>query len=144
MKNCEVKNIDKIEGVPFDGSAEFKLKPIVSREDATTCAAQFVEVAPNGQAFSYHYHETSEEIFYIISGRGVVRTATGDVEVNPGDAITFPTGPKGSHVIRNASSTETLRYLDFGTKAAADVAHFPDVKKFLVVGPYSHGFYDEN
>lgn len=143
MKKCEVKNIDKLEGVPFNGSTEFSVKSIVPPTDATQCSAQFVEVAPGGKAFAFHYHETSEEIFYIVSGRGVVHTATADVDVAAGDAITFPTGPQGSHVIRNASSTETLRYLDFGTRSTADVVHFPEMKKTLVVGPFSTKMYDD-
>jgi len=143
MKNLTVKNYHEITGVPFNGSTEFVLKPIVPMNEAGQCAVNFVEVEPGGQAFCYHYHEMNEELFYIISGEGGVRTADGELTVKAGDAITFPAGLAGAHVIRNTSTTEKLVYIDFGTFNRAEIVHFPDMKKVMIVGPYSNGMFDE-
>ncbi|WP_302454030.1 cupin domain-containing protein [Victivallis vadensis] len=142
MKKLEVKNIAGIEAVPFNGSTEFKLKPIVAPGESKQCSVNVVEIEPNGQAFSYHYHEMNEELFFILSGRGMVRTADGELEVGSGDAITFPAGPEGAHVIRNVSSTEKLVYIDYGTCNPAEIVHFPDMNKILAIGPFSSGMYD--
>ncbi|GET24940.1 cupin domain-containing protein [Prolixibacter sp. NT017] len=144
MKELSVKNVDAIEGQKMNRNGkEFTIKPVIPAEEVSKCRVNFVEVEPGHSAFSYHYHEVNEEVFYIISGVGIVRTINGDVTVKAGDAITFPTGEKGSHVIRNGSETEKLVYIDFDTASTAEVVHFPDMKKVMVTGPYSKGMYDE-
>ena len=109
MKELAVKNYRTAEGqkISQDGN-EFTVKPIVAQADVNQCRVNFVEVEPGSFAYGYHYHETDEEVFYIISGTGIVRTINGDVTVKAGDAITFPAGPEGAHVIRNGSDTEKL------------------------------------
>ena len=145
MKELAVKNINSIEGQKMSRGAgnEFTIKEVISRADATRCRANFIEVEPGNQAFSYHYHEINEEVFYIISGTGIVRTIKGDITVKAGDAITFPAGKEGAHVIRNGSDTEKLVYLDFDAINIPEIVHFPDTNKVMVVGPYSNGIYDE-
>ena len=106
MKELAVKNYKTAEGQKISqGGNEFTVKPIVAQEDVTQCRVNFVEVEPGNFAYGYHYHETDEEVFYIISGTGVVRTANGEVTVKAGDVITFPAGPEGAHVMRNGSDT---------------------------------------
>lgn len=144
MKELLVKNVNSAEGKKItNGTNEFTIKPVVSKAEANKCQASFIEVEPGNQAFSYHYHEMNEEIFYIISGTGIVRTSKGDITVKAGDAITFPTGIEGAHVIRNGSETEKLVYIDFGAVNSPEIVHFPDTKKVMVIGPYSNGMYDE-
>jgi uncharacterized cupin superfamily protein len=144
MKEIIVKNCSTAEGQKRENDGNsFTIKPIVAHGSGARCSASFIEVEPGSQAFSYHYHEANEEVFYIISGTAIVRTAKGDVAVKAGDAIAFPTGEEGSHVIRNASETEKLVYVDFGTATIPEIVHFPDTDKVLVVGPYSNSFYDK-
>jgi uncharacterized cupin superfamily protein len=145
MKGLVVRNFNSVEGQKMNRGVgnEFTIKPIIPREEADKCQANFVELEPGNQAFSYHYHEMNEEVFYIISGTGIVRTVDGEITVKPGDAITFPAGKEGSHVIRNGSETEKLIYIDFGAVNKPEIVHFPDTNKIMVVGPYSNGVYDE-
>ncbi|MBA4409468.1 MAG: cupin [Odoribacter sp.] len=145
MKELLVKNYNSIEGQKLgqDGN-EFTVKPVIPREDSNKCRVNFVEVEPGNYAFGYHYHEMNEEVFYIISGTGIVRTPKGEITVKAGDAITFPTGPEGAHVIRNGSDTENLVYIDFDAVNVPEIVHFPDTNKVMVTGPYSHGIYDKN
>lgn len=90
MKELAVKNYKTAEGQKINqGGNEFTVKPIVEQADVDQCRVNFVEVEPGNFAYGYHYHETDEEVFYIISGTGIVRTANGDVTVKAGDAITF-------------------------------------------------------
>jgi uncharacterized cupin superfamily protein len=145
MKELAVKNLNSIEGQKMNRGVgnEFTIKPVVPPDDATKCRVNFIEVEPGNQAFGYHYHEMNEEVFYIISGTGIVRTSKGDITVKAGDAITFPTGKEGAHVIRNGSDTEKLVYLDFDAISVPEIVHLPDVNKIMVIGPYSNGLYDE-
>lgn len=144
MKNLTVKNYEKEQGqkIALNG-AEFVLKEIIPAADVTKCHANFVEVEPGHFAYGYHWHEVNEEVFYIIKGSAAVRTKDGEITLKAGDAITFPAGPEGTHVIRNASETEKLVYLDFGTESTLEMAHFPDIKKILVLGPNTKGMTDD-
>jgi len=145
MKGLEVKNLNSIEGEKINRGIgnEFTVKPVIERADATKCRVSFVEVEPGNQAFGYHYHEMNEEVFYIISGVGIVRTPKGNITLKAGDIITFPTGKEGAHVISNGSYTEKLVYIDFDTIHVPEIVHMPDSNKIMIIGPYSNGTYDE-
>ncbi len=56
---------------------------------------------PRGSAIGYHTHEGEEEVFYILSGSGLVsEAAQGKASrVGPGDAVL--TGGGGGHSIEN-------------------------------------------
>lgn len=125
-----------------DGN-EFTVKTIVPAEEISKCRANFVELEPGNYAYSYHYHEANEEMFYIISGVGIVRTMEREIEVKAGDIIGFPTGEKGAHVIRNGSEKEKLVYIDFGTSILPEIAHLPDSGKIMVFGKEVNGVYDK-
>ena len=94
------------------------------------------EIPPGKSMCPYHYHTRSEEMFYILSGKGLLKTPTGKKEVKPGDFMFFPANHEGAHRLTNTCDTEMLVYLDFGTKPDADIVFYPDSKK---VGVYGKG-----
>ncbi|MDP4209689.1 MAG: cupin domain-containing protein [Bacteroidota bacterium] len=144
MKELIVKNFNSIEGEKRENNGnKFTIKSVIPREETDKCRVNFIEVEPGNFAYGYHYHEMSEEVFYIISGTGIVRTSKGEITVKAGDVITFPTGKDGAHVIRNGSDTEKLIYIDFDTVHVPEIVHLPDANKVMVIGPYSNGTYDE-
>jgi mannose-6-phosphate isomerase-like protein (cupin superfamily) len=55
-----------------------------------------------------HYHPVTEEIYYILSGRGRMQIGDEVREVEPGDAIAIP--PGAIHTIENIGQ-ETLKML---------------------------------
>lgn len=143
MKDLIVKNVDAISGEKIDRDGNvFTVKTIIPDADATKCRANFVEVDPGNYAYGYHYHEANEEVFYFISGEGVVRTINGEIKVKAGDVIGFPTGEKGAHVVKNESN-EKLVYTDFGTNILPEIAHLPDFNKIMVVSKEVNGVYDK-
>jgi uncharacterized cupin superfamily protein len=144
MKDLIIKNIADIEAKTNerDGNT-FMVKPVVAGEDVDTCAAAFVEVPVGKHAFGYHYHDQSEEIFYIVSGTGKLRCAYGEKDVKAGDMLCFPTGEKGAHVLSNASKTETLVFIDFDVKASkADIVTLPDIGKMMISGAHVKAMVD--
>ena len=83
MKELAVKNYKTAEGQKISqGGNEFTVKPIVEQTDVDQCRVNFVEVEPSNFAYGYHYHETDEEVFYIISGTGIVRTDRKSTRLN--------------------------------------------------------------
>jgi len=144
MKNLIVKNVSTLNGHKIDRDGnQFTVKTIIPDEEATKCRANFVEVDPGNYAYGYHYHEANEEVFYIISGTGVVRTNDGEIHVKAGDVIAFPAGKKGAHVMKNESENEKLVYIDFGTTIVPEIVHLPDFNKIMVIGKDVNGVYDK-
>lgn len=63
---------------------------------------------PPGGSTTPHHHPRTEEIYYILEGRGWMRIGDESREVAPGDAIAIP--PGRLHTIRNTGEA-TLRFL---------------------------------
>ena len=61
---------------------------------------------PAGGATQRHWHEESEEFYFLLEGRGVMEIDGVEREVGPGDAILIPA--KARHQI---TATEPLRLL---------------------------------
>ena len=76
----------------------------------------------------------SEEIFYIISGHGLLRTPDGERAVSAGELLFFPAEASGAHKLTNDSETETLVYLDVDTASPLDAAVYPDSGKIGIWG----------
>src|SRR5258708_5791917 len=49
----------------------------------------------------FHYHQFEDEIFFIMSGRGVLRYGDEIRELRPGDCVSCPAGTKVAHQIAN-------------------------------------------
>ncbi len=144
MKDLLIKNINDIDAKisERDGNS-FSIKPVVAGEDIDTCATAFIEVPVGKYAFGYHYHDQSEEIFYVVSGTGKLRCAYGEKDVKAGDMLCFPTGEKGAHVLSNTSDTEPLVFIDFDVKAnKTDIVTFPDMGKMMISGAHMKAMVD--
>ena len=61
-----------------------------------------------GATTTPHFHPQTEEIYYILAGRGRMRLGTEEQIVGPGDAIAIPPGSR--HQLRNTGA-EPLRLL---------------------------------
>jgi len=89
----------------------------------------FYTLPPGKSSYPFHYHATNEEVFYIISGTGVLDTFEAKHAVGAGDVIVCHAGEKGAHMITNASETENLVYLDVDTNNTPDIAFYPRANK---------------
>lgn len=101
--------------------------------DAQRCHVSYYEIPPGKSNYPFHYHMDSEESFYILSGKGTLKTIDGETSVEAGDFIFFPAGEKGAHRLINVSDS-TLSYLDFDTACALDVCIYPDSQKIAIRG----------
>ena len=136
MKELIFKNINDIKASPvnFGGDMDFMAKPIIPWDEVSSCSAAVIEVPVGKSSYPYHWHNIAEEVFYIISGEGKLRTHEGEKNVKAGDMICFPVGEKGVHAISNSSETQTLVYIDFASNPKTDIAIEPDTNQVMVYG----------
>ena len=100
-------------------------KRLIDEEHINKLYCDIYEIQPGKTNWPLHYHTCNEEVFYIIEGHGEAVTESGVLNVKPGDMIRFPAGEKGVHQLKNTSTSETLKYLDFGTTNLPDVVFMP-------------------
>ncbi len=67
---------------------------------------RIVDVLPKATSFPGHIHRESEEVIFVLSGRGEIKIGEEVFPMKPGDAIWLPKGIK--HLIRNVGN-ETMR-----------------------------------
>ncbi|WP_029502379.1 cupin domain-containing protein [Lachnoclostridium phytofermentans] len=112
---------------------EYVKYEITPRKDFNQCYIAIYEIPPKKANYPYHYHKSNTEVFYIISGRGIVKTAKGDRGIQQGDIIVCPPCEDGAHKIINTSESETLKYIDFDTTNSPDILHYPDSDKVGII-----------
>ncbi len=112
---------------------EYVRYEVTSRKDFNQCYVALYEIPPMKANYPYHYHLTNTEVFYIISGQGILRTPTGDRSVKAGDFIVCPPTANGAHKLMNNSESETLKYIDFDTSNTPDIISYPDSNKTGVI-----------
>ncbi len=106
------------------------IKPFIARDSARifelfrpqnssvkhmSIAAGFLE--PRQKALP-HFHKRSEEIYYILSGKGWVQLNAKRYEMQRGDAIYI--APRTIHALENSSKTQKLEILAISSPSYSD------------------------
>ena len=86
-----------------------EIRPLIDRttSGATQCSLA-EEMLPPGCAVTAHHHREIEEIYYVVSGRGLMTVGDETREVSSGDAVYVPRGSR--HTLRNTGS-EPIRLI---------------------------------
>jgi len=94
----EVVNRDR--SAPFITKDGSEIRSILDRTNSTAVNQSLAEATlPPGEETEEHSHPCTEEIYYLLRGRGLVALEGEGREVRPGDGILIPPGTR--HRIRN-------------------------------------------
>lgn len=95
-------------------------------------------LAPGKKACPFHNHHINEEMFFIVSGEGLLRFGKDEYPLRTHDVIACPAGGREvAHQIINTGKTE-LVYLSLSQRTGADICEYPDSNKTGVyVGSYT-------
>lgn len=80
-----------------------------------------IQVPAGGWSTPAHEHGREEEIFYVLSGRGLAWQSGGTAEIEAGDCIVY-LPRRGAHTLH---ALEPLDVLAFGTRESDESAAFP-------------------
>jgi len=86
---------------------------------------------PGRAAVPFHAHQIEDELFFVLSGRGVLRYGDALQELRPGDCVACPAGTGVAHQIANPFD-EDLVYLAVGPNDPNEVCTYPDTGKVMV------------
>ena len=106
------------------GPGEYAYR-LLSDPGGLTQFGAFIEELPPGSSSGYrHWHETEDEMVYLLSGDLVLVEDT-ETPMHAGDAACWPAGSPIGHRLDNRSAAPA-RYLVIGTRNERDVIHYTD------------------
>jgi len=115
---------------PYWGSFDKVLTPALLPRMGRLGVMQ-TRVAPGKSACPFHTHHLEDEVFFVLSGRGVFRYGDTICEIKPGDCISCPAGSGIAHQLANPFE-EDLVYLSIGMNDPNEVNSYPDSGKVSV------------
>lgn len=115
----------KAEQAPY----EYVKYPVTNDPSHDPCCVMIYEIPPLKANYPYHYHTCNTEVFYIISGEGILESPEGERVIKPGDVIYCPPTAEAAHLLRNTSTSEKLCYIEFDTNQMPDLVHYPRTHK---------------
>jgi uncharacterized cupin superfamily protein len=120
-------------------AATYKILTPNMRERGGSLGLNYMKIPPHSAAVPFHYHLREDEVFYILSGRGVLRYGEELIDIRPGDCIACPAGTKIAHQIANPYD-EDLEYLAMGPYDPHEVCGYPDSGKTFVRSEQKIGY----
>jgi uncharacterized cupin superfamily protein len=73
-----------------------------------------------------HWHENEDEFIFVVEGEITLIDDAGEHLLKPGMCAGFKAGVANGHHLANKTKTP-VTYLEIGTRAALERAHYPDV-----------------
>ncbi len=101
--------------------AEVSLGDVVGLEQF---GVRLERLPPGSRSSHRHWHETEDELVYVLSGELVLIEDT-ECTLRAGDAAGWRAGSGVAHCLENRSSKDATMLI-VGTRAKADVVHYPD------------------
>jgi uncharacterized cupin superfamily protein len=132
---CHVVNVDELKEVDYtDGSCwggwDKPLTPSM-RPKGGRLGVNLSRLPQGRAGCPFHFHEREDEVFFILSGRGILRYGEDVRPLRAGDCVSCPAGTKVAHQIGNPFE-EDLVYLAIGPRDPHEVAVYPDSGKVMV------------
>jgi mannose-6-phosphate isomerase-like protein (cupin superfamily) len=103
----DIHNLDRVPAFKTKDGSE--IRELLAYRNSSVRKQSLAEARlPAGTSTQEHYHAVTEELYYIVAGRGQVRVGSELKPVCPGDAIAIPPGER--HKIWNTGADD-LRFL---------------------------------
>ena len=110
---------------PWDvEDADFRSR-LFWRPDDARMGATLYELGPGYDGDRVHMHYGAEEMFFVLSGRPVLRNQHGREELAPGEVVFCPEGRAGMHTFSNPTD-EPAEILAISAGSFPDVVAYPE------------------
>ncbi len=114
---------------PFHGF--YKILTPNMRDRGGKLGLNISRVLPGETSCPFHAHQLEDEVFYVISGTGILRYGDATFAIGSGDCIECPAGTGIAHQLANNGSVD-LVYLSAGNNEPNEVCVYPDSEKVMV------------
>jgi uncharacterized cupin superfamily protein len=112
---------------PWDGENDEAgtRRRVFWRPDDARMGATLYELAPGTNDDRLHMHFGAEEMFFVLSGRPLLRNQQGEEALAPGDFVFCPEGRAGLHMFSNPTD-EPAEILAMSAGGFPDVVAYPE------------------
>ncbi|MEZ5774409.1 MAG: cupin domain-containing protein [Hyphomicrobiaceae bacterium] len=97
----------------------------------TQFGVNLTTLEPGAMSALRHWHEKEDEFCYVLEGEITLVSEEGEQILKPGMAVAFPAGEPNGHHLINRSDRPAV-YLEIGTRAADERAHYPGLDLMAV------------
>jgi uncharacterized cupin superfamily protein len=111
--------------------AAYKILTPAMRPRGGQLGVNHMRLPPGRATVPFHAHQREDEVFYVLSGRGVLRYGDALQQLRAGDCVSCPAGTGVAHQIANPYAEE-LVYLAIGAHDPHEVCVYPDSDKVLI------------
>lgn len=119
---------------------------LFSNSGGLTQFGAFEEILPPGSSSSLkHWHDSEDEMVYMLEGIAHVSEGNESYDLHPGEAATFKAGTPAGHCLTNQTETP-IRYLVIGTRSRGGQVTYPDHDRRLTFSrpPNTRKFSEHN
>jgi uncharacterized cupin superfamily protein len=146
QQHPHVVNVDEVEAVEERAGERWggwykSLTPSMAAKGGRL-GVSHSRVPPGRSTCPFHYHQREDEVFFVLSGRGVLRYGDDVRELRAGDCVSCPAGTRVGHQIANPFD-EDLVYLAIGPNDPDEVCVYPDTGKVMVRSLRRVGFLEK-
>jgi len=125
----DAEEVERLHGEHF--GAFFKVLTPSMKERGGCLGVNQFRVPPGRTVCPFHYHQREDEVFFVMSGEGLLRYGEQLSPLRVGDCISCPAGTQLAHQIANTGDVD-LVYLAIGRNDPDEVCVYPDSGKVLV------------
>ena len=97
----------------------------------TQFGVNLTTLKPGSASALRHWHDNEDEFVYVLEGELTLVENEGEMVLKPGDAAGFKAGVANGHHLVNRSGSDAV-YLEIGSRAARERAHYPDIDLAVV------------
>jgi mannose-6-phosphate isomerase-like protein (cupin superfamily) len=90
-RHMDVRNIDRVPALTTKDGSEIRELLAYRNSCIRNQTLAEARLAP-GAGTTPHHHVKTEEIYYVLAGRGLMRVGEESREIGPGDAVAIPPG----------------------------------------------------
>jgi uncharacterized cupin superfamily protein len=116
----------KVETRTTEGWGTVRTQRIGTAGGISQFGASVQTLLPGARSSLRHWHETTDEMIYVLSGEVTVTENDVDHLLQPGDAACWPAGMAVAHTLSNRSS-QPSSYFVVGTRSDKDVCHYEEI-----------------
>jgi uncharacterized cupin superfamily protein len=119
---------------PFD--APCRARERIKLGDAaglTQFGVNLLRLPPGAWSSQRHWHTSSDEFVYVLSGEVVLVTDGGEEVLSAGHAAGFRAHDTNGHCLQNRSDRDA-RVLEIGTRVTGDAAYYSDIDMVAPAG----------
>lgn len=132
---CHVVNVDEVEERDHTSGDSWggfdKLLTPSMRPQGGKLGVSLSRLPKGRTMCPFHYHALEDEVFFVLSGRGVLRYGDDVRTLRAGDCFSCPAGARIAHQIANPFD-EDLVYLAIGPHEPNEVCVYPDSGKVMI------------